>query len=154
MPLDPKRVQAVFLEAANCHDRADRAAILNRECMGDSETRKRIEVLLSAHDRINDFVNQPLVGPRCPGYAVIPGSRNPMRSTPFITTPYTIDEIIDEYVFYLIEQGTNKVYTVNGLAVFDPSYGVIRKSRLEAERTTRRFLEIRACRISELLAHA
>jgi hypothetical protein len=106
MPLDPKRVQAVFLEAANCHDLADRAAILDRECMDDSESRKRIEALLRAHDRFNDFVNQPLVGPMRPGYAVIPGSRNSMRSTPFITTPYTIDQIIDEYVFYLIEQPT------------------------------------------------
>jgi hypothetical protein len=63
MPLNPMRVQAVFLEAANCHDLADRAAILDRECTGDCETRRRIEVLLRAHDRFNDFVNQPRVGP-------------------------------------------------------------------------------------------
>ena len=63
MPLNPMRVQAVFLEAASCHDLADRAAILDRECEGDSETRRRIEVLLTAHDRLNDFVNQPRVGP-------------------------------------------------------------------------------------------
>ena len=76
-----------------------------------------------------------------------------MRSTPFITTPYTIDEIIDEYVFCLIEQGTNKVYTLNGLTVFDPDYRVIGRLRREGERTTRSFLEIRACRISELPRH-
>jgi hypothetical protein len=63
MPLNPMRVQAVFLEAANCHDLADRAAILDRECTGDWETRRRIEALLRAHDRFNDFVNQPRVGP-------------------------------------------------------------------------------------------
>ena len=63
MPLDPKRVQAVFLEAANHHDLAYRAAILDRECMGDSELRQRVEALLKAHDQFNDFVNQPLVGP-------------------------------------------------------------------------------------------
>ena len=40
MPLDPKRVQAVFLEVANCHDLADRAAILDRECMGDLRVAK------------------------------------------------------------------------------------------------------------------
>jgi hypothetical protein len=62
MPLDPKRVQEVFLAAASYHDPADRAAILDRECMGDSESRKRIEALLNAHDRFNDFVNQPLAG--------------------------------------------------------------------------------------------
>jgi hypothetical protein len=62
MPLAPRRVQAVFLEAANYHHLADRAAILDRECMGDSESRTRIEALLNAHDRFNDFVNQPLAG--------------------------------------------------------------------------------------------
>jgi len=76
-----------------------------------------------------------------------------MLSKPFIGTPLTIDEMIDEYVFCLIEQGANKVYTANGLAVFDPDYQVIRRSRLEAERTTGRFLEIRPCRISELPGH-
>jgi len=63
MPLNPKRVQAVFLEAANYHDLADRDAILDRECLRDSELRKRIDALLKAHDRFNDFVNQPPVGP-------------------------------------------------------------------------------------------
>jgi hypothetical protein len=63
MPLNPMRVQAVFLEAANCHDLADRAAILDRECTGDSQTRRRIEALLTAHDRFIDFVYQPCVGP-------------------------------------------------------------------------------------------
>ena len=63
MPLDPKRVQAVFLEAAGYYDPPDRTAILNRECMGDSELRQRVEALLKAHDQFNDFVNQPLVGP-------------------------------------------------------------------------------------------
>jgi hypothetical protein len=62
MPLNPKRAQAVLLEAANHPDGACRAAILDRECVGDSELRKRIEVLLKAHDRFNDFVNQPLDG--------------------------------------------------------------------------------------------
>jgi hypothetical protein len=63
MPLNPMRVRAVFLEAANCQDLADRAAILVRECAGDSVTRTRIEALLTAHDRFNDLVNQPRVGP-------------------------------------------------------------------------------------------
>jgi hypothetical protein len=50
MPLKPQRVQAVFLEAANHHDLADRAAILERECMADSELRQRVEALLKAND--------------------------------------------------------------------------------------------------------
>jgi hypothetical protein len=63
MPLNPKRVQDVFLEATSYHDLAHRAAILDRECAGDSELHKRVEALLKAHDRFNDFVNQPLLGP-------------------------------------------------------------------------------------------
>jgi hypothetical protein len=63
MPLNPLRMQAVFLEAANCHDITDSATIQDRECAGDSETRRRIEALLRAHDRFNELVNQPRVGP-------------------------------------------------------------------------------------------
>ncbi len=63
MSLNPQRVQAIFLEAVNHHDVANRAAILDRKCTGDSELRKRVEALLKAHDRFDDFVNQPLVGP-------------------------------------------------------------------------------------------
>jgi hypothetical protein len=63
MPLNQQRVQAVFLEAAGYRDLANRAALLDHECMGDFELRKRLEALLRAHDRFNDFCNQPLVGP-------------------------------------------------------------------------------------------
>jgi hypothetical protein len=62
MPLDPKRVQEVFLAAASYHDPADRAAILDRECLADSELRLRVEALLEAHDQINDSLKQPRVG--------------------------------------------------------------------------------------------
>jgi hypothetical protein len=50
MPLDPQRVQAIFLEAADCHDPTDRAAILDRECSTDPDLRRRVEALLRAHD--------------------------------------------------------------------------------------------------------
>jgi eukaryotic-like serine/threonine-protein kinase len=59
MPLDPQRVQAIFLEAASQHDSTGRGAVLDRECNGDSELRQRIEALLRVHDRFNNFVNQP-----------------------------------------------------------------------------------------------
>jgi hypothetical protein len=76
MPLNPKCVQTVFLEAASHHDLTCRAAILDRECMGDSELRKHIETLLKAHDRLDDFVNQPLNGPGGPAM-VLRGVRYP-----------------------------------------------------------------------------
>jgi len=62
MPLDPNRVQEVFLMAASYHDSADRAAGLDRECLADSELRLRVEALLEAHDQINDSVKQSPVG--------------------------------------------------------------------------------------------
>ena len=63
MPLDPKRVQAVFLGGRQYSNPADRDAILDRECMGDSELRQRVEALLKAHDQFNYFVDEPPVGP-------------------------------------------------------------------------------------------
>jgi hypothetical protein len=61
MPLDPKHVQAVFLEAADHHDPRERAAILDRECSADPELRRRVEALLKAHDEFNRFLNDPVV---------------------------------------------------------------------------------------------
>ena len=51
MPIDPKRVQAVFLSAVECHEPAARAAILDRECADDVELRRRVEALLRGYDR-------------------------------------------------------------------------------------------------------
>jgi hypothetical protein len=76
-----------------------------------------------------------------------------MPRTAFIAAEYTDVEMTDDYVFHLVERGANTVYTVNGHAVFDSDYHVIRTLRREAERTTGRFLEIRACRISDLPGH-
>jgi hypothetical protein len=67
MPLNPKRVQAVFLEAADYHDPADRAAILDRACSADLELRRRVEALLRAHDEFNSFLNDPVLVTANPG---------------------------------------------------------------------------------------
>jgi serine/threonine protein kinase len=55
MPPDPERVQAIFLAAAEITDRAERAAHLDTECHDDAELRKRVEVLLRAHDDSEDL---------------------------------------------------------------------------------------------------
>jgi hypothetical protein len=60
MPLDPRRVQAVFLEAAAYHDPVNRASILDRECSADLELRRRVEALLRAHDEFSSFLNDPV----------------------------------------------------------------------------------------------
>ena len=63
MPLDPNRVQAVFLSAVECDDPAARAALLDRECATDAELRQRVEALLEAYDRPDSLLDQPIVGP-------------------------------------------------------------------------------------------
>jgi hypothetical protein len=63
MPLDPQRVQAVFLSAVECREPAARAAVLDRECSTDAELRQRVEALLVAYDQPNSLLDQPIVGP-------------------------------------------------------------------------------------------
>ena len=46
MPVDPKRVQAVFLTAVEREDPVHRATVLDRECATDPELRQRVEALL------------------------------------------------------------------------------------------------------------
>jgi serine/threonine protein kinase/tetratricopeptide (TPR) repeat protein len=48
--VDVERVQSVFAAAAGLNDPAERAALLDRECGGDAELRRRVERLLKAHD--------------------------------------------------------------------------------------------------------
>jgi hypothetical protein len=74
MPLNPKRVQAVFLEAADYHDPTDRAAILDRACSANLELRRRVEALLRAHDEFNSFLNDPVL------VTANPGRRKPLLS--------------------------------------------------------------------------
>jgi hypothetical protein len=62
MPLDPRRVQAIFLEAADYHDPVARAAILERECSADPELHGRVEALLRAREEFNRFLKEPVVG--------------------------------------------------------------------------------------------
>src|SRR5271156_3421548 len=73
MPLDPKRVQAVFLSAVECHEPAVRAAVLDRECSGDAELRQRVEALLRAGEDPSSLLDQPIVGPA--SYGIVPLTR-------------------------------------------------------------------------------
>jgi hypothetical protein len=62
MPLNPERVQAVFMQTAGYLDPAARAAILNRECAANLELRRRVEALLRAQDEFERFLYDPVVG--------------------------------------------------------------------------------------------
>jgi serine/threonine protein kinase len=64
MPPDPKRVQAVFLAAVDCQEPAHRAAVLDAECSGDAELRRRVEVLLRTHDQFSESLDGPRAGVR------------------------------------------------------------------------------------------
>jgi hypothetical protein len=63
MPADPQRIQSIFLAVIEAASPADRVAMLVRECGDDAELRRRVEVLLQAHDRSGSFLDQPAVQP-------------------------------------------------------------------------------------------
>ncbi len=51
MPLDPRRVKAVFDATLDLPDSTDRPAFLARECGDDTELRQRVDDLLVGHDQ-------------------------------------------------------------------------------------------------------
>src|SRR5580704_17959294 len=55
MPIDPSRVQAIFLAAVETKDPAERASIVNVQCAGDDELRARVGALLRAHDQSGEL---------------------------------------------------------------------------------------------------
>src|SRR5262249_22023570 len=59
MPVDPKRVQAVFLLAVEQTDPSARSAVLDLECQTDAELRRRVEALLKANDEPASYLDQP-----------------------------------------------------------------------------------------------
>ena len=76
MPIDSKRVQAIFPAAV---EQADRAAILDRECGDDPELRRRVDALLKANDEPASYLDQPAVD--WPNPTALSTSR-PSRSGP------------------------------------------------------------------------
>jgi serine/threonine protein kinase/tetratricopeptide (TPR) repeat protein len=86
MPLDPDRVQAIFLAAVETEDLAKRAEILNAQCADDAELRARVEKLLNLHDQSRELPDvgtpnfaqerQPTVaGPTAPSSGNVIGGR-------------------------------------------------------------------------------
>jgi hypothetical protein len=59
MPIDPNRVQSVFLAAVAEPDVSARAALVDRECGADAELRRRVEALLKANDEPDHFLDRP-----------------------------------------------------------------------------------------------
>ena len=50
MPFDPARAKALFLDALERPDPAERLGFLDRECGEDADLRRRVDQLLAAHD--------------------------------------------------------------------------------------------------------
>jgi serine/threonine protein kinase/WD40 repeat protein len=61
--VDAKRLQDAFLAAVEADDPAQQAAILDRECAGDPELRRRVEALLQAHRNPASVLDRPAVAP-------------------------------------------------------------------------------------------
>jgi len=55
---DGSREVAVFTEAIKI-PRHQRAAFLEEACGGDEELHRKVEALLSAHDRLGNFLEDP-----------------------------------------------------------------------------------------------
>jgi hypothetical protein len=72
MPLDPRRVKALFNSALDMDDPADRPAFLDRECGDDPELRRRLGELLAAYDQPAAALEQPLAAK--PGASTSPQS--------------------------------------------------------------------------------
>ncbi len=55
MPFDTERARALFLEAIEYDDPADRAVFLERECSDEPDLRQHLTLLLRSHDGATDF---------------------------------------------------------------------------------------------------
>ena len=62
MPADARRVKELFA-AAVAADPAGRRALLDEQCRGDSDLRRRLDALLHAHDHPNTALERPLAAP-------------------------------------------------------------------------------------------
>jgi hypothetical protein len=58
---DANREVAIFIETIKV-PLQDQAAFLDRACRGDENLRRKVEALLSAHDRIGNFLEEPPTG--------------------------------------------------------------------------------------------
>lgn len=61
MPADPRRVKELFGAALEISERDARQSFLDRECAGDVDLRRRLDVLLAAHDQPESALERPLV---------------------------------------------------------------------------------------------
>jgi serine/threonine protein kinase/WD40 repeat protein/tetratricopeptide (TPR) repeat protein len=131
MPVDPERVQAVFLAAAEQESPAVRAAVLDRQCGCDAELRQRVQTLLKAHEAPGPFLEA-----RAPTLGVTADEPVSERLG-MVIGPYKLLERIGEGGFgvvFLAEQ-TQPVRRKVALKVIKPGMDTRQVvARFEAER--------------------
>src|SRR5512143_13170 len=69
-----ERLMELFHEARAKGTAEERAAWLDAACQGDADLRRQVEVLLSAHERVGDFLQEPVVPPAETPIGVGPGA--------------------------------------------------------------------------------
>jgi eukaryotic-like serine/threonine-protein kinase len=99
VPVDLKRVQAIFVAATEAASAAGRVAFLDRECGTDADLRQRVDALLKAHDNPGSFLDRPAVAPAPtldevppPGRADVPAA----EATGTVIGPYMLLEQLGE----------------------------------------------------------
>src|SRR5580704_2264640 len=101
MPLDPDRVQTIFLAAVETEDLAKRAEIVNAQCADDAELRARVETLLNLHDQAREL---PQVGSL--------NFARERQATPIGPNAVSVGQIIDGRYRLLEEIGEGGMGTV------------------------------------------
>src|SRR5438128_2457492 len=128
---DPQRARSIFLEAVENHAPDQRLPFLDQACGGDLNLRKRVEVLLRAHEQSNSILDVGGVPP----VATVAGPAAEGPGT--VVGPYKLLEQIGEGGFgvvFMAEQ-TQPVRRTVALKVLKPGMDTKQVvARFEAER--------------------
>jgi WD40 repeat protein/serine/threonine protein kinase len=135
MPLDVNTAKAIFMEALEKFDPAERAAYVGEACGSDEALRKRVDILLQAHDGPGSFLKSPVVGSVASVVATVDEPNAEGRGT--VIGPYKLLEQIGEGGFgivFMAEQ-TQPVRRKVALKVLKPGMDTRQVvARFEAER--------------------
>ena len=94
MPVDPRRVKALFNAALDLSDPLGRPAFLDRECGDDHELRRRLAELLAAYDQPASALEQPLAASHLETIAADGGPLPTMELPQQSTIPLRPKEIV------------------------------------------------------------
>src|SRR5262245_35359520 len=94
MRVDVNAAKAIFMTALEKTVPAERAAFLIAACSNDDALRRRVEILLKAHDDPGSFMESPVAGPAA---AVVAASAEAVTERPgTVIGPYKLMEQIGE----------------------------------------------------------